>query len=148
MPLSKVPPRPTRFSLFHLDLDGFKEVNDRLGHEAGDVLLRLVAARLRQASREADIIARPGGDEFIIIAPGMTPSIGEAFAARLVTEICRDPFSLGGGRSASVGVSVGFACAPEDGTAFEELYRKADAALYAVKSQGKRSWRRSLAAVA
>ncbi len=129
----------TRFAIFCLDLDGFKAVNDRFGHAAGDDLLREVTARLHNLVRTGDYVARPGGDEFAIIAPGMTPSASAVFAGRLVAEISQRDYALEGGIIARVGVSVGYACAPEDGTQLDILQRHADAALYAAKQDTKRA---------
>jgi diguanylate cyclase (GGDEF)-like protein len=133
-------------TLFYLDLDGFKQVNDRHGHAAGDVLLKLVTARLAAVARTEDSVARLGGDEFSLGAPGLPPAAAETMAARIVAAISNEPYDLGDGIVARVGVSVGFACGPEDGDSMEALSARADAALYEVKQRGKGSWQRAAAA--
>jgi len=135
--LGDVPP----MILFYLDLDGFKQVNDRHGHLAGDALLRQVATRLAAATRAGDVSARVGGDEFVVIAPGMPPSEAEGFAGRLIREI-EAPYWLEETGEARIGVSIGYACAPEDSTTLAGLYRQADAALYGVKGSIKGTTRR------
>jgi diguanylate cyclase (GGDEF)-like protein len=129
------------FALLCLDLDGFKAVNDQHGHPAGDELLRQVTRRLQKLVRGVDEVARLGGDEFLVIAPGMRPADCEAFASRLIAGIS-EPYALDGAVRARVGVSVGFACAPEDGMQLDALHARADAALYEAKQQGKGTWRR------
>jgi diguanylate cyclase (GGDEF)-like protein len=131
-------------TVFYLDLDAFKQVNDRHGHIAGDRLLRGVVKRLRTVVREGDILGRAGGDEFIIVAPAMTQAAAENFAARLVAQLSAQSYAIGDGLTARIGVSVGFACAPEDSTSLMELTHMADMALCAVKQQGKGSWQRAV----
>jgi diguanylate cyclase (GGDEF)-like protein len=126
--LGDVPP----MILFYLDLDGFKQVNDRHGHLAGDALLRQVATRLAAATRAGDVSARVGG---------MPPSEAEGFAGRLIREI-EAPYWLEETGEARIGVSIGYACAPEDSTTLAGLYRQADAALYGVKGSIKGTTRR------
>ncbi len=128
-------------ALLCLDLDGFKAVNDSYGHPAGDALLRQVTARLQRLVRAGDSVARLGGDEFLIVAPGMQPAACEAFAARMIREISA-PYRVDGVPDLHIGVSVGLACAPEDGVAMEALHAQADAALYEAKQSGKGGWRR------
>jgi diguanylate cyclase (GGDEF)-like protein len=127
--------------LFYLDLDGFKQINDTHGHLSGDILLQKVAERLGAAKRPSDICARVGGDEFVIIAPGMPPAEAEPFAERLIRQI-KSPFTLDGAGELRIGVSIGYACAPEDSATLAGLYRLADAALYAVKTSLKGSTKR------
>jgi diguanylate cyclase (GGDEF)-like protein len=127
------------FAIFSLDLDGFKAVNDSFGHPAGDALLREVTARLQNLIRPGDKVARPGGDEFIIIAHGMRPAACAPFAARLVDAISQHEYQLEGGVIARVGVSVGYACSPDDGTQLNTIQRHADAALYAAKQRRKQA---------
>lgn len=123
-------------ALFYLDLDRFKTVNDTLGHPAGDMLIRDVAARLKAVTRETDTVARLGGDEFAIIqADGATPASAEVLCLRLV-EAINEPFDLEGVR-VSVGVSIGVALAPVHGVDRIELSRKADIALYEAKANGR-----------
>jgi diguanylate cyclase (GGDEF)-like protein len=130
-----------RFALLMADLDGFKAVNDRLGHAAGDALLGEVGRRLSAAVREGDVVARLGGDEFAVLVGA--PGDGEALAAlagRLV-DACARPFDLGG-CDARIGISVGAALYPDDGTDLDVLLEHADLALYAVKADGRSASRR------
>jgi diguanylate cyclase (GGDEF)-like protein/PAS domain S-box-containing protein len=129
------------FSIFILDLDGFKYINDTLGHAAGDDLLKQLAHRLNSSLHESDILTRLGGDEFAIIQNGQ-PNQREAaieLAVKLL-EIVSSSFNLDGHR-VSVGTSIGIALAPEDGVDSGELLKKADLALYRVKAEGRNSFR-------
>jgi diguanylate cyclase (GGDEF)-like protein/PAS domain S-box-containing protein len=120
-----------------LDLDGFKAVNDALGHAAGDRLLEAVAARLAASVREADTVARLGGDEFAVVQAGLAqPEAADALARRLVEALSR-PFPLEGGHEAAVGTSVGVALFPADGDGPDGLLRRADLALYRAKAEGR-----------
>lgn len=127
-------------ALLYVDLDHFKEVNDTLGHSAGDALLRAVTARLRAAVRETDIIARLGGDEFAIIQTPFDVPDDAAHLARRIIAALAEPVRLSGDR-AVVGTSIGIACAPADGTDPEDLMRKADLALYQAKADGRGIYR-------
>lgn len=123
-----------------LDLDGFKHVNDTLGHAAGDNLLKELAGRLKSSLRETDIVARLGGDEFAIIQTDTRDQREEAIALAVKTlEIVAKPFVLDG-QEVSVGTSIGIALAPANGTDAAELLKKADLALYRVKSEGRNSF--------
>ena len=123
-------------ALLYLDLDRFKFVNDTLGHGAGDALLRQVADRLRDATRASDTAARIGGDEFVILQTGADqPGAAAALAARLV-ETLSQPFVLDA-MPVSIGVSVGIALCPRDGTDAETLLRHSDVALYEAKAHGR-----------
>lgn len=125
-----------RFALFLLDLDRFKDVNDALGHAAGDELLRLAAARLRAALRDSDVLARLGGDEFAILVPDLVdPDQMLALARRLVACL-HEPFDLGGQRVCT-GTSIGIAVAPDHGSSPDDLLRHADIALYRAKAMGR-----------
>ncbi|MFK4387098.1 PAS-domain containing protein [Bradyrhizobium sp. USDA 223] len=117
------------------DLDNFKTVNDRLGHAAGDRLLRWVAARLKENVGEHDTVARLGGDEFAVLQRGPQPQSAEALARRLV-EIIGHPPPLES-QSIHVGVSVGIAIAPDHGLDADELMKCADLALYQAKAKGR-----------
>ncbi len=123
-------------ALLYLDLDGFKSVNDTLGHPAGDELIRAVGSRLQEAVRSSDLIARIGGDEFAIIQREISsPAEAEVLCLRLV-ELINEPFAISG-TQARVGVSVGIAFGPSDAEDRTELARKADIALYEAKAAGK-----------
>ena len=121
-----------RVGVVYIDVDRFKEVNDRYGHKTGDLFLQQIAARLRGAIRASDLLARIGGDEFLLIVPALgSPEDGAAYEARLL--LCfGDDFSLDGVRI-SGSASFGLAMYPDDGTTPEELKRHADAAMYAAK---------------
>jgi len=129
--------RGEAFTVFMLDLDRFKDVNDSLGHPAGDALLKEMAERLRAALRETDVLARLGGDEFAILQGGEPDQRDAAvmLAVRIV-ELVANPFELDG-RKMSVGTSIGIALAPQDGVDPDELLKKADLALYRTKSAGR-----------
>jgi diguanylate cyclase (GGDEF)-like protein/PAS domain S-box-containing protein len=122
-------------ALVYCDLDGFKAVNDSLGHAAGDVLLREVARRLRACLRPGDVIVRLGGDEFAALLPGVVSAApAEAIADRMLDAL-RDPFPLLG-RELYVTASIGIALT-EPGCGVDALVRNADLAMYAAKSEGR-----------
>jgi diguanylate cyclase (GGDEF) domain len=125
------------FSILMLDLDRFKNVNDSLGHAAGDALLRQVALRLKSAIRNTDVLARLGGDEFAIIqAECEDQRIGSIDLATRIAKLIAEPFVLQGNQ-VEVGTSIGIAMAPEHGSDPEQLLKKADLALYRSKSAGR-----------
>jgi diguanylate cyclase (GGDEF)-like protein/PAS domain S-box-containing protein len=119
-----------------IDLDHFKTVNDTLGHAAGDLLLRSFADRLRACVRSGDVVARLGGDEFAILQTGARDRQESAALAKRVVEAATAPFELNG-REVSIGASVGVAFFPADGIEGGDLLKKADMALYCVKSEGR-----------
>jgi diguanylate cyclase (GGDEF)-like protein len=131
-----------KFALIYMDLDDFKGVNDRLGHQAGDQLLRQVAERLSHAVRESNIAARLGGDEFAMLAPDVAdPLAAAAFAGALATHF-HAPFLLDGGVT-HCHPSIGVALAPADGADAASLLRHADAALYRAKRNRRAALRLS-----
>ena len=123
-----------------IDLDGFKAVNDRHGHAAGDALLQQLAQRLRRLLRSTDQVVRTGGDEFVVVVAGLqSPAEADGVAAKLL-QAAAQPFLLAsapGPVQCQVGLSVGYALAPDDATALPLLMSQADAAMYAAKSAGK-----------
>ncbi len=123
-----------------LDLDRFKQVNDTLGHAAGDTLIRDFAERLSKIVRETDTVARIGGDEFCILMCGIDDARSVEQACERVLATVKHPFALVG-NEVFVGVSIGVAIAPDAGTDRGELLRKADIALYGAKSQGRDCYR-------
>jgi diguanylate cyclase (GGDEF)-like protein len=123
-----------------LDLDRFKEVNDTLGHPAGDALLKEVAGRLRGCARETDTVARLGGDEFAIVLCARDPAGEAVVLAKRILEVLQAPFDLGG-HQASIDTSIGIALAPADGTDADCLMKNADLALYRSKSEGRGTYR-------
>lgn len=128
-------------AVLFLDLDHFKPVNDRHGHQAGDELLKGVAKRLRLHLRENDTVARLGGDEFVIVLEDLASADGAELVARAIIERMQQPFELSGGRAVNIGCSVGIALHPDDGSDGETLLRHADAALYRAKAAGRGAWR-------
>ena len=127
-------------AVLFIDLDGFKAVNDTLGHAAGDALLRATAARLVDCVRAGDTVSRLGGDEFTVIAEGVhLPQDAVALAERLLGDLSR-PVEIDG-QAVRVGASIGICMFPQDGATVGELLHNADAAMYRVKRQGKGGWR-------
>ena len=128
------------FAVLCLDLDRFKPVNDALGHSAGDFVLREVAYRLQQRLRDTDLVARVGGDEFVMVLTGQDEQHRvEQICARLVAELA-EPIQYGN-QEIHIGCSIGIALFPHDGRAPEDLVRFADIALYEAKSAGRNTWR-------
>jgi diguanylate cyclase (GGDEF)-like protein/PAS domain S-box-containing protein len=130
----------TSLVLLYMDLDGFKQVNDVLGHEAGDRVLRETATRLRQCVREVDILSRLGGDEFVAIlrVEQDDAQAGEEVAERIIQAL-RHPMDLAG-VPAEIGVSIGIAVCPWDTGDLDACMRLADQAMYAAKRAGKNRW--------
>jgi diguanylate cyclase (GGDEF)-like protein/PAS domain S-box-containing protein len=128
-------------AVLFLDLDGFKNVNDAQGHEAGDQLLRLAARRMKERLRETDTLARVGGDEFVAILEHITTPAEAAQVAQALIERLSRPFRLANGQYVTVGISVGISLCPTDGIEPEALIRGADLALYRAKAAGRGTWR-------
>jgi diguanylate cyclase (GGDEF)-like protein len=118
-----------------LDLDRFKEVNDTLGHQVGDALLKAVAGRLRTCTRDTAMIARLGGDEFAIVDDVVEPQADAADLARRIRSALSVPFDLDG-YQVTTGTSIGIALAPRDGIEAHEIVKNADLALYRAKDCG------------
>jgi diguanylate cyclase (GGDEF)-like protein/PAS domain S-box-containing protein len=123
-------------AVMFLDLDGFKAINDSLGHAAGDDLLAQVAGRLTQCLRESDTVARFGGDEFTVVLPEIDSAESVARIARKITEEIARPYDLEG-NEASVTTSLGISLYPIDGQQPHALVQKADNAMYHAKRHGK-----------
>jgi diguanylate cyclase (GGDEF)-like protein len=119
-----------------IDLDHFKEINDTLGHHAGDRLLQEVAVRLRASLDEQDTVARLGGDEFGVLLPACASHEQAAGVAQQLLSQLRDPFSIDG-LTLEVDASIGIACAPDHGSDVEQLNQRADIAMYAAKEGGR-----------
>jgi len=123
-------------ALLYIDLDGFKGVNDSLGHGAGDQLLQLVGARISASVRETDTVARLGGDEFTVILTEVTvPSHVDALAGKILAALDQ-PFKLRAAQ-VSISASIGIALYPGDGATPDEMVRHADAAMYVAKHAGR-----------
>ena len=131
--------RGTRFSVLFVDLDRFKEVNDTLGHAAGDELLQTMAERLVQAVRQTDLVARLGGDEFVVlIEEHRGPEEVMIVAQKIITMLCR-PVVIEW-KEVAISGSVGIASFPEDGDTAELLLKNADTAMYQAKERGRNNF--------
>ncbi|RDI53867.1 diguanylate cyclase (GGDEF)-like protein [Microvirga subterranea] len=135
-------PSSGRVALLLLDLNRFKQVNDRFGHPMGDTVLKIVALRLRSSVRATDAVFRLGGDEFAVIADDTSrttsthgPGFAEAAAEEIIDAI--DQPMIVDRRTIAVGVSIGIAYFPQPGSTAQELMEKADIALYAAKNEGR-----------
>jgi diguanylate cyclase (GGDEF)-like protein len=136
--VSASPPQP--FALILIDLDGFKKVNDTLGHLAGDSLLVAAASRMRNAIRQEEFIARLGGDEFAILVRAVQDQVlASSLCERIVTAMA-EPIGIKDA-TVTVGASAGAALFPRDGRTPDELYRHVDLALYEAKNAGRGVWR-------
>jgi diguanylate cyclase (GGDEF)-like protein/PAS domain S-box-containing protein len=126
-------------AVMHLDLDGFKVINDSLGHELGDQLLRAVGMRIESCLQERDTISRSGGDEFTLILTGIKdmPEVS-AKAEQILQELSR-AFHIQGNELV-VTTSIGITCYPQHGEAFVDLFRRADQAMYLAKAKGKNAY--------
>lgn len=121
-------------SILFIDVDGFKRVNDDLGHQAGDDVLRTIAQRIRLGLRSEDVVGRWGGEEFLAVLP-MTPlSAALAVAERLRSEIAKTPVQAGG---QAVAITVSIGCAGGHDDSVESLLREADFALFGAKRRGR-----------
>jgi len=128
------------FTLFFLDLDNFKNVNDSLGHGVGDLVLKNVAQRLLNTVRNNDLLARLGGDEFAIISHGEDSATQASLLAQRLLNTFVAPCIING-KSLQIGCSIGIALAPDHGKDSETLLKNADMALYAAKSAGRNTFR-------
>jgi diguanylate cyclase (GGDEF)-like protein/PAS domain S-box-containing protein len=134
------PDEKTKTAILNLDLDGFKAVNDAYGHPAGDLLLRHVSERLRNCADERDVVARVGGDEFVVLRTGLHDEKKAITLAQHIINSVGAPYDLDG-TQVEIGVSVGLAFAPKDGRSVDELIKAADIALYRAKASGRGSYR-------
>ena len=129
-----------RFGVMFIDLDRFKAINDSLGHDVGDGLLREVADRLRHCVRASDTVARMGGDEFVVLLDSGGTLEDFATLAKGIIARLSEPASVAG-HTLQIGASVGIACCPEDGADTVDLMKHADAAMYAAKADSRGSYR-------
>jgi len=123
-------------ALLFMDLNKFKQVNDEFGHQVGDVVLKEVANRFRQATRGSDAVMRIGGDEFILLLEDIKELSGVQCVAEKIIESLRDPIEIEGYKH-YLGVSIGIALYPQDGQSFQELISAGDKAMYTAKREGK-----------
>ncbi|GIX21279.1 MAG: hypothetical protein KatS3mg121_0062 [Gammaproteobacteria bacterium] len=128
-------------ALLFIDLDRFKPVNDRYGHQAGDEVLQAVAERLKRNLREGDYVGRLGGDEFAVLLNVVRdlPSAGMV-AAKLI-DVLAAPYTLSNGETVSIGASIGVACFPDHGDDPAALMHRADMAMYRAKHSGRNAYR-------
>ncbi|MGA8688131.1 MAG: EAL domain-containing protein, partial [Candidatus Sulfotelmatobacter sp.] len=129
-----------KVALLFLDLDGFKNINDSLGHAVGDLLLQEIAARLKTWGREQDTVARLGGDEFLIMLTGIKDVPDVAVAAERLMDAMTAAFVVQG-HSLSIGCCIGISIFPEHGADGETLISRADAAMYSAKEYGRNNFR-------
>ncbi len=129
----------TSIGLMFIDLDGFKAINDSLGHDAGDELLVSTARRLEKCLREADTVTRLGGDEFAVIMPLIDNFEAAGFVAGRIIKSLTEPFDLGG-REGNVSASIGISLLPAQASTAGELLHNADVAMYHAKRQGKANY--------
>ncbi len=123
-------------AVLFVDLDQFKLVNDTLGHSAGDQLLQVVARRLEGCLRQSDVVARFGGDEFVISVPNLGPESQVEEIARKLLKVLAQPMELGG-EHINCSASIGIALFPRDGEDAETLLKHADVAMYQAKAAGR-----------
>jgi diguanylate cyclase len=138
--LARLRRRPTRLAVTFIDLDGFKQVNDRWGHEIGDRALKVVAERLRRVVRPSDTLARFGGDEFTVLSEDLADERGATDIADRLARAVGEPMPLGDGSDVRLRASIGiaFASGPDDSP--ESLIREADFAMYRAKRLGDVPW--------
>jgi diguanylate cyclase (GGDEF)-like protein len=131
--------RKEKVALLFLDLDSFKDINDSLGHPAGDLLLQEVAKRLRRIARAQDTVARLGGDEFLIVLTGVKEATDVAVAAERLMDAMTAEFVVQG-HLLNVSCSLGISVFPDHGAESETLIKNADAAMYSAKDNGRRNF--------
>jgi diguanylate cyclase (GGDEF)-like protein len=129
-----------KFSLMFIDLDNFKPVNDNLGHDVGDEVLKEVAGRLLLCVRSSDTVARIGGDEFTIILHSILEPKNTAIVAKKIIDALSAPFHIKG-NEIKIGASVGISIFPENGDTIETLLKCADDAMYDAKNNGKNQYK-------
>lgn len=130
----------TKVAVLFLDLDGFKFVNDGMGHDMGDRLLQAVALRLNEIVRSSDTVARVGGDEFVLVLNNIGTREDASLVAEKIIQSLSEPFELSGGLC-RIGGSIGIAVFPDDAEVPEMLIKRADEAMYCAKQNGKNNYR-------
>jgi diguanylate cyclase (GGDEF)-like protein len=127
----------SQFAVFMMDLDKFKAVNDKLGHLAGDKLLKQVATRVTNCLRKSDMVARLGGDEFVLVLENLKfPYDAKTIALKVIADLAL-PFQLSETDTVQIGVSIGISLYPQHGNTAESLMDHADTALYQAKDNGR-----------
>ena len=129
-----------QYAAFFIDLDGFKPINDKFGHDVGDEALQVVSDRLSACVREEDVLCRLGGDEFVIVLVNLENREVAEQRANKVLELVGQPIWISGNR-VRLGASIGIAFAPEDGEDAEAVLNAADESMYAAKQGGKNQFR-------
>lgn len=125
-----------KLALLFIDLDRFKVINDSLGHDAGDEVLRIVARRITECVRDSDMVSRLGGDEFVVLLEDIFDSNHAGVTARRILDLINEPFHLVG-EPYTVGASIGISLFPDDGDSISELLKHSDAAMYLAKKDGR-----------
>ena len=126
----------TLVAIMYIDLDGFKDVNDKYGHDAGDILLKEVGKRLLSCVRKVDTVSRIGGDEFLLVITELESPGSASLIAKKALQFVSQPLDLDG-KQATVGASIGIALYPDHGADVESLIKRADEAMYVIKNSGK-----------
>jgi diguanylate cyclase (GGDEF)-like protein len=129
-----------KLSVLFLDLDGFKKINDTLGHEAGDLLLQEVARRLKTIIRDSDTVARVGGDEFVFVLDNIGSDENASLTASKIIAALSEPFELHG-KQCHVGGSIGISIFPDNSDQIGKLVKHADDAMYLAKQSGKNTYK-------
>ena len=132
--------KPSHTALLFIDLDRFKTINDTLGHDFGDELIKQVAVRIQEAIRETDLVSRLGGDEFTVLLPDMIDGIHASVIAKSILDRLTEPFMIFGHEVYS-GASIGITTCPMDGDDAHTLLKNADMAMYEAKDQGRNTFR-------
>lgn len=130
-----------KVAVLFLDLDGFKQVNDTLGHDVGDLLLQSVAKRLKEVIRDSDTTARVGGDEFTFVLNDIGSAESATLVAKKIINVLSEPFELQG-HQCRIGGSVGISIFPDDSENLEQLIKQSDEAMYLAKHSGKNTFKR------
>jgi len=132
--------RHRKCALLYMDIDKFKWVNDQLGHNIGDKLLKKFGERVRSCLRESDILARQGGDEFLVLLPEIYDEENARHCAERIVESLQQPWSIGENTFTTTS-SIGIAVYPKDGLTMDELMTNADCALYEAKKNGRNTFK-------
>lgn len=132
--------RGARMALMFIDLDKFKPINDKLGHEAGDIVLKAIAMRLLERMRASDTVARVGGDEFVVILDAIDTDENVGQVAQSIIDVLTSPIEAGG-EECTVGASIGIAIFPEDADSGARLLACADQTMYKVKESGRNNYK-------